>query len=230
MLTVLIPGLMNDAWVWAQQIGALSRLGPVHVACNDGLDDLRAMAGRVLETSAGPLNVIGHSMGGRVALELLNLAPERVAKLALLDTGVHGPRETEAAGRDRLVEIARGQGMAAVARAWAPDMLAPANRQNAAITAGIAAMLQRCRPEDFAAQQRALLGRQDRTALLSRIACPTLVATGAHDAWSSPEQHAQMARAITGARLAVIEAAGHMTPVEAPDAVTALLTDLLAAE
>jgi pimeloyl-ACP methyl ester carboxylesterase len=224
---ILIPGLMNDGWVWRHQIGALSRIAPVTIANNDGCGSLGGMAERVLAASQGPLAVIGHSMGGRVALEVAARAPERVVRLGLLDTGAGGAAEAEGAGRMRLVELAREDGMAAVAREWLPPMLAPANRANGGMIAGITEMLERCTPDNFALQQHALMARPDRTVLLPAIGCPTLVATGSEDAWAPPAQHRAMADALPAATLKIIEGAGHMAPVEAPEALTSILSDWL---
>lgn len=227
MQIVLIPGLMNDGWVWRHQIGPLSRIATVQVACNDGCDSLAAMASRILDGTRGPLWLVGHSMGGRVALEAWAQAPERIAGLALLDTGAHGLREKEEPGRTALVELARREGLRAVAKEWLPPMLSERARANGGLVEGIAEMLERATPDIFAAQQCALLEREDRTALLATITCPCLVATGSEDGWASPEQHASMADAIPHAELQVIEGAGHMIPVEAPDAVSAMLLDWL---
>lgn len=227
MQIILIPGLMNDGWVWRHQIGPLGRFAPVTVATNDDCDRLGAMAERILSLSAGPLAVVGHSMGGRVALEVMARAPERVLRLAMLDTGAGGPAEGEAAARSRLVDLARSEGMAAVAREWLPPMLAPGNRANQGLVAGITQMLERCTPEIFAGQQRALIERPDRTALLPTIACPTLVVTGSEDAWAPPAQHAAMAETIPHSALHIVEGAGHMLPVEAPERLTELLVGWL---
>jgi len=227
MRIVLIPGLMNDGWVWRHQIGALSRIAPVEVARNDGCDSLAAMAARILDDTRGPLWIAGHSMGGRVALEAWAQAPERIAGLALLDTGAHGPRDGEAPKRNALVELARREGLRAVAREWLPPMLSARARAEPSFVEGIVAMLERATPAIFAGQQHALLGREDRTALLPTIRCPCLVATGDEDGWAPPAQHQRMADAIPGAALRIVEGAGHMLPVEAPDAVTAMLLDWL---
>lgn len=227
MQIVLIPGLMNDGWVWRHQIGALSRFGPVVIAHNDGCDSLGAMAERILSAIQGPIAVIGHSMGGRIALETVARAPDRVKRLALLDTGAGGPANGEAAGRMKLVDLARAEGMAAVARAWLPPMLAPANRGNQGLVGGITEMLERCTPDIFAGQQKALLERPNRTALLPDIGCPTFVATGSEDEWASPAQHGEVAEAIPNVTLRIIEGSGHMLPVEAPEALTELLVEWL---
>jgi pimeloyl-ACP methyl ester carboxylesterase len=227
MQIVLIPGLMNDGWVWHRQIGALSRIGTVQIARNDGCDSLATMADRILDSARAPLWLVGHSMGGRVALEAWARAPERIGGLALLDTGAHGRRAKEVPGRTALVALARREGLRAVAAQWLPPMLSERARGDSALVAEIVAMLERATPDIFAGQQHALLNREDRTPLLPTIACPCLVATGSEDGWASPEQHARIADAIPDAELHVIADAGHMLPVEAPDAVTTMLVDWL---
>ncbi|MDB5718532.1 MAG: alpha/beta hydrolase fold protein [Sphingomonas bacterium] len=225
MQIVLIPGLMNDGWVWRHQIGALSRIAPVSIACNDHSTSLTDMAARIVDGSTGPIAVAGHSMGGRIALEVWRRAPERIAGLALLDTGVHGPRDAEVPGRRRLVELARDEGMAAVAADWMPQMLAASRRGDQALIDGITAMIARCTPDIFAAQQEAMIGRADLAPLLPRIGCPTLVSTGEEDGWSPPEQHVAIAEAIPGATLRIVAGGGHMLPVEMPEAVTDILVE-----
>jgi pimeloyl-ACP methyl ester carboxylesterase len=222
---VLIPGLMNDGAVWVRQIPFLSREGPVFVANNDGLSDLAAMADRILAATAGPLVVVGHSMGGRVAIELAVKAPERVELLVLLDTGAHPAAPAEAETRLKLVDLGHREGMAAVVEAWLPEMVAPDTPM--ALRDEIGRMLQRCTPADFDRQQRALLSRPDRRDALAAISCPTLVVTGELDGFSPPAQHEAMAAALPRARLHIVPRAGHMLPLEAPELVTNLLLGFL---
>ncbi|WP_189338472.1 alpha/beta fold hydrolase [Sphingobium sp. SCG-1] len=218
---VLIPGLMNDGWVWTGQLGSLSRMGPVYVACNDGLTTLADMADRILETTQGPLIAVGHSMGGRVALEMIARAPDRVIALALVSTGAHGARETEAASRQTLVDLAITDGMTAVARAWMPGMMSASTPEET--RRAIQAMIERADAKVFAGQQHALLNRPDRLRFVASLCLPTLIVTGDADTWASPTQHEELAHAISGSRLEIVEVAGHMLPAEAPDALTTLL-------
>lgn len=225
MQIVLVPGLMNDGWVWRNQVGPLSRIASVRIASNDGARSLADMAARIVAESTGPIALAGHSMGARIVMETFRLAPQRIVGLALLNTGMHGRRDAEVAGRLELVEIARTQGMGAVAAKWMPQMVAPARHGDAGLIGGITEMLERCPADVFAAQQEGMIGRNDLTPLLSEIRVPTLVATGEMDSWSSPAQHEAIAAAIPGATLRIVPGAGHMMPVEDPAPVTAMLVE-----
>jgi pimeloyl-ACP methyl ester carboxylesterase len=222
---VLLPGLVCDAAVWAAQTRALSPRLRCHVPDYGLRDSLAAMAQHVLDTAPSQVFALaGHSMGGRVALEVMRLAPERVERLALLDTGTHPLAEgavgaRERAGRMGLLEIAEGQGMRAMAEQWAKPMVHPA-RHNTPLFEAVLAMLARSSAEQYAVQINALLNRPDAGPLLSTIHCPTLVLTGREDLWSPPEQHARMAEAIAGAELCIVETCGHMSMMEQPEAVT----------
>ena len=230
---ILLPGLMCDASVWAPQVAALSP--QVHCQVPDyGLrDSLTAMAHQVLDEALAPrFALAGHSMGGRVALEVLRLAPQRVTHLALLDTGTH-PRalgeagDKERAGRMALLAVAQAQGLRAMGQQWLRGMVHP-NVVDTPLYEAMLAMVARSSPAQFAAQIEALLGRPDAAPLLPGIACPTLVLTGRQDAWSPPAQHEAMAQAIPGAVLSIVEDCGHMSTLEQTQAVNAALTAWLA--
>jgi pimeloyl-ACP methyl ester carboxylesterase len=219
----LLPGLLCDRSVWTHQEQALSRDADVTVADLYGFDSLGDMAQSVLERAPERFAVAGHSMGGRVALEIVRRAPERVTRLAVLDTGTHPKRHGEAEKRQVLVDLAWREGMEALARQWLPPMVHPDRLNDAPMMQALTEMVCRATPEIFERQVRALLGRPDFGPLLPTIKCPTLVACGRQDAWSPLDQHEAIAAAIPGATLAVIEDSGHMTTVEAPAAVTGFL-------
>lgn len=223
MTIILIPGLMSDAHIWSGQIDALSRIAPVHVARTDGATSLGEMADRILAATAGPIAVAGHSMGGRVALELWRKAPGRISRLALIDTGAQGPADNERDGRLGLVRIAETQGMTATAEAWLPAMVHRRVAPGDPVWTGIVRMIERASPETLAGQQKALLTRPDAEPLLATITVPTAFIVGDSDAQATPDQHRAMAARVPGARVTVIEAAGHMAPLEQPEAVTTAL-------
>ena len=226
---VLLPGLLCDRAVWQAQIDAL---GPCHVADYGALDSLPAMAEQVLATApSGPLAVAGHSMGGRVAFEMWRQAPERIERLALLDTSYHPladgeAGETERAGRMSLLATARRDGMRAMAREWALGMVHP-SRHDTPLFEAVLDMFERKTSDVFAAQINALLNRPDCTGLLAHIHCPTLLLCGRDDAWSPPARHEYMQRHITGSRLVVVETCGHMSTMEQPEAVNRALLEWL---
>ncbi len=224
-LVILVPGLVCDARVWRDQIEGLARLCPVQVASHGTLDSLGRMAERILDTAPARFALAGHSMGGRVALEVLARAPERVTRVALLDTGYEKLAEGEAgererAGRYRLRDIGRAEGMLALGRNWSQGMVHPARLSDAALMDDIHAMIARAPLAQFEAQTEALLNRPDRTELLGQIRVPTLVLCGREDGWSPLSRHEQMARLIPGATLVAVPEAGHMVTMEKPDAVT----------
>lgn len=224
MNIVLVPGLMCDTAVWHEQAMALGAIGEVIIADHGHSDTLGAMAERILEQAPPTFALAGHSMGGRVALEVLARAPKRVTRLALLDTGFEGlpageAGERERAGRMRLLTLARTEGMRRMAEEWARGMVHPARLTDAPLMEAIHSMIARSTPEVFAAQINALLNRPDRTALLGTIGIPTLVLCGHEDTWSPVARHEDMARRIRGSRLVDVPDCGHMCTMEKPEAV-----------
>lgn len=225
---VLVPGLLCDRWLWRHQADALSKMAQVVVADVSDRASITDMAEAALAMLPGKIALAGHSLGGRIALEAVRLAPDRIERLALLDTGVGPVRPEEEPSRMKLVKIAHEQGMDAVADAWLPPMVHEANHNGAELMNGCRQMIRRSSPKRFEGQQRALLARPDAEAVLSEIRCPTLVATGRYDIWSPVKQHEDIAARIPVSRLVIYEDAGHMAPVERPAAVTSSLRDWLA--
>jgi pimeloyl-ACP methyl ester carboxylesterase len=223
-VTYLIPGLLCDDFVWRHQKAALAGYGEVRIPELWRFRSLTAMAEQVLQDAPRTFNLAGHSMGGRVALEIYRLAPERVERLALLDTAAHPAAPGEEEKRQELVDLARREGMAALAARWLPPMLHP---HHGGLYDELAAMVRRATPESFENQQRALLDRPDARPVLLRVDCPALVLCGREDAWSPVALHEEMAAAIRGARLVVTEECGHMSTVEQAEAVTAAMRDWL---
>lgn len=171
-------------------------------------------------------------MGGRVALEVMARAPERVARLALLDTGYEALTAGEAgdrerAGRYRLLQMAQSEGMQVMAKDWARGMVHPARLGEATLMDDIHAMIARAGVAQFEAQIAALLARPDRTQLLGKLRLPTLVLCGREDGWSPYSRHEAMARMIPGSKLVGVPECGHMSTMERPEAVTSAMLDWL---
>lgn len=224
----LVPGLMCDQAVWAAQCRNLAGLAELRVPDLRGFDSLAAMAESMLRDAPERFSVAGHSMGARVALEAFRLAGDRIERLALLDSGVHPVREGERWKRQEFLDLARNEGMGALATAWIAGMVHPDRLADRELIDAITAMVERNTVPEFMGQIAALLNRPNAQEVLPLIHCPTLVACGRQDAWAPLAQHEEMAAAIHGARLAVIEDSGHMAPMERPHEVSELLRAWLA--
>ena len=231
---VLVPGLMCDDVVWAHQTQALADVADIQMATNGARDSLVAMAEAIIAQAAPRFAIAGHSMGGRVALEVVRRVPERVTALALLDTG-HQPLaageagEREVAGRMALVEKARRQGMRAMGWEWLQGMVYPSRLSDAILVNAILDMIERKNADLFAAQTHALIHRPDATPLLGKIRCPTLCLCGQEDLWSPPRRHEEMGNLLERSSLTVVPYCGHMSTMERPAAVSAALRDWLLA-
>lgn len=228
MLTFL-PGLICDSRMYAPQQSAF----PDALVVNGyGMADSLAEMARIAlsqadERGADKIDVFGHSMGGRVAMEMLRLAPHRVRRLALVSTGIHPVGENEPAKRAELQQVGYDNGFPALVDQWLPPMVADANRD----TPEYGVMREMCLSKGqgvFDAQIKALLGRAPVDDLLAAFTGPTLVMTGELDAWAPPAQHQEIAAGISDAEVVIVPGAGHMIQLEAPEAVNAAIADWLA--
>jgi pimeloyl-ACP methyl ester carboxylesterase len=230
---VLVPGLLCDEIVWAHQSDALADIADIQIATNGARDSLVAMAEAIIAQAPPRFAVAGHSMGGRVALEVVRRVPERVIALALLDTGYQAlapgeAGEREVAGRHALVEKARRRGMRAMGWEWLQGMVYPSRLSDAILVNAILDMIERRTPDIYAAQTRALIGRPDATAVLAKVRCPTLVLCGQEDLWSPPQRHEAICDLVPGSSLTVVPYCGHMSTMEQPAAVSQALRSWLA--
>lgn len=220
---LLLPGLLCDAALWAHQLRHLGTGRSVTVADLRHDDTLPAMAARVLAAAPDRFALAALSMGGYLAFELLRQAPERVARLALLDTGARPDTAEQTRRRRGLLDLARRGQFKGVTPRLLPLYLHPDRVHEEALAGTVMAMAERLGPETFLRQQHAIMQRPDSRSLLPAITAPTLVVCGREDAATPLALSEEMAAGIPGARLAVIEECGHLSPLERPQAVTALL-------
>ena len=229
---LLLPGLMCGDAFW-QGLPAVLSPG-LRCQCIDygDADSLTAMAQGVLATAPPSFALAGHSMGGRVALEVVRLAPARVEKLILMDTGylarADGEKgETEKAGRMALVAIARSKGVRAMCAEWVKGMVRPDRLADAALLEAITVMFEQKSAEIFARQQNALLTRRDASSVLASLKMPVLALCGRQDSWANVAQHEAICALAPHAHLRIIEEAGHMVLMERPEATALAIRDFL---
>lgn len=220
---VLLCGLLCDERIWQPVRDALSSRFDTRIIAFPGVRSIEAMAAQVAERVAGPMVVIGHSMGGRVALEVVRQAGERVVGLGLANTGIHPPAPGEAAGRQTLIDRARAEGMEALADAWLPPMMGAPAARVAALMPDLRAMVAANTRESYEGQIAALLGRPDAETPLRGYTSPLLLLAAEQDRWSPPAQHEAMRDLAPQGELHVLAEAGHMLPVERPEAVAQVI-------
>jgi pimeloyl-ACP methyl ester carboxylesterase len=222
---VLVPGLTCSARLYAEQIPALWRCGPVMIADHTRDDSMAALARRILVAAPPRFALAGLSMGGYIAFEIMRQAAGRVTKLALLDTGPRAdtPEQTE---RRRVV-----MAMAKAGRyAEIPDLAFPLyvhrNRHgDEALKRIVRTMAEETGAEAYLRQQQAILSRPDSRPGLAAITCPTLVLVGEGDEATPPELAREIAAGIAGSRLVTIADSGHLSTLERPQAVTTALVE-----
>ncbi len=225
-MLIFLPGLICDARIYAPQTAAFA---DSHAVDSYGLADSLVEMARIALADADRIgaerfDLFGHSMGGRVALEVVRQAPERVRRLALVSTGIHPLGANEPEKREALKAVGHDNGFEALVDQWLPPMVAEANRAIPEIYGPMREMSLSMGQQVFDAQINALVNRPEVGSLLPQIACPTLVMTGELDAWAPPEQHEDIASRIPNSHLVVVPGAGHMIQMEAPHAVNEAIT------
>jgi pimeloyl-ACP methyl ester carboxylesterase len=224
---ILLPGLLCDEALWSHQTRYLSEIADITVADLTGCDSVAALAADVLAKAPPRFALAGLSMGGYVALEIVRQAPERVAKLALIDTNARSDTDEQRRKRRGLMALADRGEFRGVTPRLLPVLIHPDRTNDAELTGEVMAMAERVGRDAFLRQQKLIMDRPDSRPMLPSIACPTLVLCGRQDAISTLEMHAEMADAIPGSRLAVVEECGHLASLERPHATTAMMRDWL---
>jgi pimeloyl-ACP methyl ester carboxylesterase len=220
---ILLPGALCDAALFRHQIAGLADIADVRVGDLTRDESVGAMAARTLAGLTGRFALAGLSLGGFVALEIMRRAPERVTRLALLDTAA------------RAGESESDSPIAAIPISGRPDgalpvmslLVHPMRLSDRRLTTILAAMADRVGRKAFHRQQQASQHRPDSWGNLKAIRCPTMLLTGRQDRLAPPELQQAMAAVIEGARQIVIEECGHLSPLERPEAVTKALREWL---
>src|SRR6185437_978714 len=224
---VLVPGLLASPRLYAEQIPELWRLGPVTVAVHTRDDSMDAVARRILADAPARFALAGLSMGGYICFELLRQAPQRIAKLILLDTSARPDTPEQSEQRRSQIEAVRGGGLGQVTDTLFPRLVHARRWGDESLRRIVRAMAQEVGVDGFIHQQRAIIGRPDSRPDLAAIRCPALVIVGDGDVLTPLERAEEIANGIPGARLSVIRDSGHLSTLEQPVAVTGSMVEFL---
>ncbi len=212
-----LPGLLSDASMWGPVIERLDGRVDPWIADLTLDDSIAAMAARVLaEAPSERFALVGHSMGGYVALEIMRRAPERIERLALLDTQARPETPQAAERREALIGLARAGRFEEVAERLIPVVFDAVNIVDPALHAFYRAMARNVGADAFLRQQTAILNRGDSRPWLAAIRCPTLILCGIHDLLTPLDRHEELATGIPSAKLVLVPGAGHFSLIERP--------------
>lgn len=222
---LFLPGLLNDASLFEEQITALSTLASVSVVDLTRSDSIAGFADEALKAAPdGRFVLIGLSMGGYVAFEIMRRAPERICGLVLLDTSARPDTPEASATREELMQLAETD-FDAVTERLLPRLSHPERMNLPTVRGVIQSMASSLGTEVFIRQQRAIMGRPDSRPTLAGIDCPTLVICGREDLITPPEMAEEIAAGIKHAKLQIIEQCGHLSTLDQPEEVSSILSN-----
>ena len=225
---LLLPGLLCDRALWEPQLAGLADIAEMTVGNLTRDDSLAGMARSVLAAAPPRFALAGLSMGGYASFEIMRQAPERVERLALLDTSARPDRREQTQDRLELIKQAEQGNFKGVTPRLLPRWVHPSRVSDPELVRTITEMTQRVGREAFVRQQTAIVNRPDSRPGLSRIHCPTLVLCGHEDAATPVELHRERAADIANARLVIVPECGHLSTLERPDTVNTELRRWLA--
>jgi pimeloyl-ACP methyl ester carboxylesterase len=223
---ILVPGLGCSARLYSPQVEALWPFGPITVADHTRDETMEAIARRILADAPPRFVLAGLSMGGFISFAILRLAPERVDRVAFLDTNARADVPERSAEREKFIALVQRGRFAEVNAALTPRYLHP-NHRGAAFVKIVEQMANDVGVEGFIRQQRAIMGRPDSRPMLASIKCPTLVLVGDADQATPPELSKEIADGIPRAKLVVVKDCGHLSTIEQPAAVNSAMIDWL---
>jgi pimeloyl-ACP methyl ester carboxylesterase len=224
---VLVPGLLCSARLYAPQVEALWPLGPITVADHRRDDSTEAIARRILDNAPPRFALAGLSMGGYIAFAMMRLAPQRIEKLALLDTSARPDTDEGKAGREKFIRMAEDGKLMDIVDTLTPKFLHRNHAGDERLKGIVKAMARDTGVDAFVKQERAIMSRPDSRPLLASIKCPTLVLVGDGDELTTPELAREIAGGIAGSKLVIVPECGHLSTIEKPDAVNQAMTEWL---
>jgi pimeloyl-ACP methyl ester carboxylesterase len=226
--TILIPGLGASARLYSDQIPALWRFGSVTVANHTRHNSMSAIAKDILDCAPPRFALAGLSMGGYVAFEIMRQAPERVTKLALLDTSARPDTPEQTQRRRLMIGTVQAGDYRTLPDLFFPTWVHHTRRQDTTLRGILGDMFSDTGPDAFIRQQTAIMARPDSRPSLAAVKCPTLVLVGDGDELTPPALAEEIAQGIPGARSVLVPECGHLSSLERPEFVTAKLVEWLA--
>ncbi|HYM91582.1 MAG TPA: alpha/beta fold hydrolase [bacterium] len=226
---LLIPGLLCSPRLYGEQLPALWRFGPLVIADHTRDDSMAAIARRILAAAPPRFALIGLSMGGYIAFEIMRKAPDRVARLALLDTSARADTPEQSERRRAQIALAQSGRLAEVLDQLFPLWVHRARRNDESLRRTVRLMAEETGPQAFTRQQAAIMTRPDSRPDLAAIRCPTLVLVGDGDESTPPDRAAEIANGIASARLVTVPECGHLSTLERPQHVTQALIEWMEA-
>jgi len=227
MPILLVPGLVSSPRIYAPVVPALWQFGPVTVANHIRDAHMALIARRILAEAPPRFALAGHSMGGYIAFEIMRQAPERVAKLALLNTQARSDTPEATARRRTMMARARGGEYRAMLDELFPGFVHPSRREDATLRQLVYDMGEDVGAEAFVRQQEAIISRPDSRPVLATIKCPTLVLSGDEDNTIPNALSVEMGDNIHNAKLVILPNCGHLPQVEQPEATAKALVEWL---
>ena len=225
---IFIPGLILTKALFDAQCAGLNSPAPLQIANTLGHDSITGMAEEALALAAGPILPIGLSMGGYVAMEMARLAPDRLVGLGLLNTAHKADDAARREQRLATIKMAQSDRFRGVTRHLLKSFLSPAAMADEALVGRVIAMADAVGRENFVLQQHAILGRQDQSDTLRSLDVPVLVVGGSLDTLTPPERSEEIAALAPASQLLILEGVGHLSTLEAPQAVTEALNGFIA--
>lgn len=224
---ILIPGLVSDHNIWQYIAPKLATHNPV-IADVSQTTSIQQIATKILTENQGQLSLVGHSMGGIIAVEIYRQAPNRIKKLALLNSSMLPKMDGETAYRKTMVDQVNAQGINILAKDWLPRLVHSSRRDDPDFMNIISISIASATPKQHQNQNQALLNRPDGYATIANITCPTLVLAGQDDKLCRADENQKIAAQINNSTLVIIDQCGHFSPLEHPEQVTDALVSWLA--
>ncbi|WP_303968577.1 alpha/beta hydrolase [Sporosarcina ureae] len=221
---LLLPGTLCNEELWKPQIDALQELAISHVPDLSKIDTIKGLAVDVLEKAPKQFALAGLSLGGIVALEIMRLAPERVLKLALIDTNPFLPTEKQQAGWQEVLTSDLSADFAVkMTEKLISSLFHIEQQDDPELQETLYRMAASVGTDGYINQLKAVKSREEQTTILSAIQCPTIIVVGKQDTVCPPSMSEYLHEQIAHSELHLIDQAAHLPTLEQPVIVNELM-------